>query len=120
LDFPCRISCVKISSYCGTESTGEIKNLIGLNEDISGKRILILEDIVDTGQTYVHLYNMLMEAGAKDVRMATMTMKPDAYKADLPVHYVGINIPNKFVVGRGLDYDGYGRNLPDIYQVVTD
>lgn len=120
LDFPCRISCVKISSYSGTESTGEIKNLIGLNEDISGKRILILEDIVDTGQTYVHLYNMLMEAGAKDVRMATMTMKPDAYKADLPVHYVGINIPNKFVVGRGLDYDGYGRNLPDIYQVITD
>lgn len=117
LDFPCRISCVKLSSYSGTESTGEIKNLIGLNEDISGKRILILEDIVDTGQTYVHLYNMLMEAGAKDVRMATMTMKPDAYKADLPVHYVGINIPNKFVVGRGLDYDGYGRNLPDIYQV---
>lgn len=120
LDFPCRISCVKISSYSGTESTGEIKNLIGLNEDISGKRILILEDIVDTGQTYVHLYNMLMEAGAKDVRMATMTMKPDAYKADLPVHYVGVNIPNKFVVGRGLDYDGYGRNLPDIYQVITD
>ena len=120
LDFPCRISCVKISSYSGTESTGEIKNLIGLNEDISGKRILILEDIVDTGQTYVHLYNMLMEAGAKDVRMATMTMKPDAYKADLPVHYVGINIPNKFVVGRGLDYDGYGRNLPDIYQVISD
>ncbi len=120
LDFPCRISCVKLSSYSGTESTGEIKNLIGLNEDISGKRILILEDIVDTGQTYVHLYNMLMEAGAKDVRMATMTMKPDAYKADLPVHYVGINIPNKFVVGRGLDYDGYGRNLPDIYQVITD
>ncbi len=120
LDFPCRISCVKISSYSGTESTGEIKNLIGLNEDISGKRILILEDIVDTGQTYVHLYNMLKEAGAKDVRMATMTMKPDTYKADLPVHYVGINIPNKFVVGRGLDYDGYGRNLPDIYQVITD
>lgn len=119
LDFPCRISCVKLSSYSGTESTGEIKNLIGLNEDISGKRILILEDIVDTGQTYVHLYNMLMEAGAKDVRMATMTMKPDAYKADLPVHYVGLNIPNKFVIGRGLDYDGYGRNLPDIYQVVN-
>lgn len=120
LDFPCRISCVKISSYSGTESTGEIKNLIGLNEDIRGKRIVILEDIVDTGQTYVHLYNMLKDAGAKDVRMATMTMKPDAYKADLPVHYVGINIPNKFVVGRGLDYDGYGRNLPDIYQVISD
>ena len=120
LDFPCRISCVKISSYSGTESTGTINSLIGLNEDIRGKRILILEDIVDTGRTYVHLHQMLMEAGAKDVRIATMTMKPDAYKADLPVHYVGFNIPNKFVIGRGLDYDGYGRNLPDIYQVVTD
>ena len=120
LDFPCRISCVKISSYSGTECTGTINSLIGLNEDVRGKRILILEDIVDTGATYVHLHQMLMDAGAKDVRMATMTMKPDAYKADLPVHYVGLNIPNKFVIGRGLDYDGYGRNLPDIYQVVND
>ena len=119
LDFPCRISCVKLSSYSGTESTGTINSLIGLNEDIRGKRILILEDIVDTGRTYIHLHDMLMEAGAKDVRIATMTMKPDAYKADLPVHYVGLRIPNKFVVGRGLDYDGYGRNLPDIYQVCS-
>jgi hypoxanthine phosphoribosyltransferase len=117
LDFPCRISCVKLSSYSGTESTGKINSLIGLNEDVRGKRILILEDIVDTGRTYVHLHQMLMEAGAKDVRMATMTMKPDAYKGELPVHYVGLRIPNKFVVGRGLDYDGYGRNLNDIYQL---
>ncbi len=118
LDISCRISCVKVSSYCGTESTGKINSLIGLNEDVRGKRILILEDIVDTGATYGHLYQMLMEAGAKDIRMATMTMKPDAYKGTLPVHYVGLRIPNKFVVGRGLDYDGYGRNLNDIYQVV--
>ena len=120
LDFPCRITCVKLSSYSGTESTGTINQLIGLSEDIRGKRILILEDIVDTGATYIHLHKMLTEAGAKDVRIATMTMKPDAYKADLPVHYVGINIPNKFVIGRGLDYDGYGRNLPDIYQVISE
>ena len=118
LDFPCRITCVKISSYSGTECTGEINSLIGLNEDVRGKRILILEDIVDTGATYRHLHQMLTDAGAKDVRIATMTMKPDAYKGELPVHYVGINIPNKFVIGRGLDYDGYRRNLPDIYQVV--
>ena len=83
-----------------------------------GKRILILEDIVDTGATYRHLHQMLTEAGVKDIRIATMTLKPDAYKGELPVHYVGISIPNKFVIGRGLDYDGYGRNLPDIYQVV--
>lgn len=118
LDISCRISCVKVSSYCGTESTGKINSLIGLNEDVRGKRILILEDIVDTGCTYVHLHKILSEAGAKDIRIATMTMKPDAYKGTLPVHYVGLRIPNKFVVGRGLDYDGYGRNLNDIYQVV--
>ena len=117
LDIQCRITCVKLSSYSGTESTGNIKSLIGLNEEVRGKRILILEDIVDTGRTYIHLHQMLTEAGAKDIRIATMTMKPDAYKADLPVHYVGIKIPNKFVVGRGLDYDGYGRNLNDIYQL---
>jgi len=120
LDFPCRITCVKLASYSGTESSGTINQLIGLSEDIRGKRILILEDIVDTGATYIHLHKMLTEAEAKDVRIATMTMKPDAYKADLPVHYVGINIPNKFVIGRGLDYDGYGRNLPDIYQVISE
>ena len=119
LDIQCRITCVKISSYSGTESTGNIQSLIGLNENVRGKRILILEDIVDTGRTYIHLYNMLTEAGAKDVRIATMTMKPEAYKADLPVQYVGLKIPNKFVVGRGLDYDGYGRNLNDIYQVCS-
>lgn len=120
LDIKCRISCVKISSYSGTESTGKINSLIGLNEDVHGQRVLILEDIVDTGQTYVHMHKILTEAGAKDIRMATMTMKPDAYKGTLPIHYVGLRIPNKFVVGRGLDYDGYGRNLNDIYQVVTD
>lgn len=119
LDIKCRVSCVKLSSYSGTESTGKINSLIGLNEDVRGQRVIILEDIVDTGRTYVHLHQTLTEAGAKDVRIATMTLKPDAYKGDLPVHYVGLSIPNKFVVGRGLDYDGYGRNLNDIYQVVV-
>ena len=117
LNIKCKITCVKISSYSGTVSTGKINSLIGLNEDVEGKRVLILEDIVDTGRTYAHIHKVLMDAGAKDVRMATMTMKPEAYKGDIPVHYVGMEIPNKFVVGRGLDYDGYGRNLKDIYQL---
>ncbi len=119
LDFPCRISCVKVSSYCGTESTGSVKGLIGLNEDVRGHRVLILEDIVDTGRTYQHLHRMLTDAGSRDIRIATLTLKPDAYKNDLPVHYVGFRIPNKFVIGRGLDIDGYGRNLNDIYQLAT-
>jgi hypoxanthine phosphoribosyltransferase len=71
---------------------------------------------VDTGKTYQTLVNLLNERGAKEIRIATLTMKPDAYKLDLPVHYVGINIPDKFVVGRGLDYNGLGRTLNDIYQ----
>jgi hypoxanthine phosphoribosyltransferase len=117
IQFSSVLSCIKLSSYQGTKSTENMKTLIGLNEDVTGKRVLIIEDIVDTGKTYETLVNLLNEKGAKEIRIATLTMKPDAYKLDLPVHYVGINIPDKFVVGRGLDYDGLGRNLNDIYQL---
>jgi hypoxanthine phosphoribosyltransferase len=117
LQFSSVLSCIKLSSYQGTQSTENMKMLIGLNEDVQGKRVLIIEDIVDTGKTYETLVNLLNEKGAKEIRIATLTMKPDAYKLDLPVHYTGINIPDKFVVGRGLDYNGLGRNLNDIYQL---
>lgn len=120
LTMKCRITCVKLSSYSGTESTGKINSLLGLNDNVQGKRVIILEDIVDTGRTYQYLYDLLTEAGAKDVKIATMTMKPEAYHGDLPVDYVAFKIPNKFVIGRGLDYDGYGRNLNDIYQLKTE
>jgi len=116
LRFSSVLSCIKLSSYQGTQSTANMKMLIGLNEDVKDKRVLIIEDIVDTGKTYQTLVELLHEKGAKEIRIATLTMKPDTYKLDLPVHYVGINIPDKFVVGRGLDYDGLGRNLNDIYQ----
>jgi hypoxanthine phosphoribosyltransferase len=111
------LSCIKLSSYQGTSSSDSMKTLIGLNEDVSGKRVLIIEDIVDTGRTYQTLVELLTEKGAKEIRIATLTMKPDAYKLDLPVHYVGINIPDIFVVGRGLDYNGLGRHYNDIYQL---
>ena len=117
LTIPCRITCVKLSSYSGTSSTNKVKELVGLNEDLTGQRVLIIEDIVDTGVTYEHMHKMLMDTHAKDVRMVTMAFKPDAYKKELPVHYVALPIPNKFVVGHGLDYDGWGRNLVDIYQL---
>ena len=117
LTMPCRITCVKLSSYSGTSSTNKVKELVGLNEDLTGQRVLIIEDIVDTGVTYEHMHKMLMDTHAKDVRMVTMAFKPDAYKKELPVHYVALPIPNKFVVGHGLDYDGWGRNLVDIYQL---
>jgi len=117
LQFSSVLSCIKLSSYLGTESTDKMKTLIGLNEDVQNKRVLIIEDIVDTGKTYQTLVELLNEKGAKEIRIATLTMKPDAYKLDMPVHYVGISIPDRFVVGRGLDYDGLGRNLNDIYQL---
>ena len=117
LQFSSVLSCIKLSSYQGTQSSDSMKMLIGLNEDVQGKRVLIVEDIVDTGKTYQTLVNLLKEKGANEIRIATLTMKPDAYKLDLPVHYIGISIPDKFVVGRGLDYDGLGRNLKDIYQL---
>lgn len=120
LTISCKISCIKLSSYQGTESTNNVQNLIGLNEDLHGKRVLIIEDIIDTGRTYEHISAMLKAQGVKDARIATMTFKPEAYKKDLPIHYIGLSIPNKFVVGRGLDYDGYGRNLPDIYQLYEE
>ena len=120
LQFSSVLSCIKLSSYQGTASSGSMKTLIGLSEEVKGKRVLIIEDIVDTGKTYQTLVDLLNEQGAKEIRIATLTMKPDAYKLDLPVHYVGITIPNKFVVGRGLDYDGLGRNLNDIYQLLVE
>jgi len=120
IQFSSVLSCIKLSSYQGTQSTDNMKTLIGLNEDVNNKRVLIIEDIVDTGKTYQTLVELLADKGAREIRIATLTMKPDAYKLDLPVHYVGINIPDKFVVGRGLDYDGLGRNLNDIYQLYLD
>lgn len=117
LTIDCTISCIKISSYAGIESTKSMNCLIGLNEDLTGKRVIIVEDIVDTGNTYEHIVNQLESQNVKDVRIATMTFKPEAYKKDLPIHYVGLSIPRLFVVGRGLDYDGLGRNLNDIYQL---
>ena len=120
LQFSSVLSCVKLSSYQGTTSTDTMKTLIGLNEEVKDKKVLIIEDIVDTGHTYQTLVNLLNEKEAKEIRIATLTMKPDVYKLDLPVHYVGIAIPNKFVVGYGLDYDGLGRNLKDIYQLFTE
>lgn len=120
LHIKCRVSCIKLASYNGTESTNTVQNLIGLTEDLRDQRVLVIEDIVDTGHTYQHITNMLKDSGMRDMRIATLAHKPDAYKLDLPVHYIGINIPNKFVIGHGFDYNGYGRNFPEIYQLKTE
>ncbi|WP_430817336.1 hypoxanthine phosphoribosyltransferase [Carboxylicivirga sp. RSCT41] len=118
LTIPCEISFVKLSSYSGTGSTGTVKELIGLNEDISGRTIVLLEDIVDTGLTIINTVEQVKQMGPADVKVATMLFKPEACKRDVKLDYVGMDIPNDFIVGYGLDYDGYGRNLKDIYTVV--
>ncbi len=120
LDMPCKLCCVKVSSYVGTKSTEKMKQLIGLSEDVTDKRVLVIEDIIDTGNTYEFIEAMLREAHAKDVKIATLTYKPDSYGKSLPIDFIGLEIPNKFILGRGMDYDGLGRNLRDIYQVVEE
>jgi hypoxanthine phosphoribosyltransferase len=111
----CYTSFVKMASYEGTESTGKINELIGLNEDIEGKDIILVEDIVDTGNTLVKLYEILGEKKPRSIKIATLLYKPEAYKKEYKIDYVGKEIPNAFVLGYGLDYDGLGRNLSSIY-----
>lgn len=118
ITIPCQLSFVKFASYEGTETTGVVKEMIGLNEDISGRTIVIVEDIVDTGNTMKHLLDQLDKKNVAEIHIASLLMKPDKLQVPLNVEYVGMEIPNDFVVGYGLDYDGYGRNLPHLYTIV--
>lgn len=114
---PCEISFVKMASYEGTSTTGQVKQLIGVNESLAGRTVVIIEDIVDTGNTVVELKKMFEAVNVKSLKIATLFFKPEAYKKDIKLDYIGIEIPNKFIVGYGLDYDGLGRNLPEVYQL---
>jgi len=114
---PCEVSFVKLASYDGVESTEDIKHLIGLNENVSGRTVVILEDIIDTGNTLESIYDIFENKGVKDLRIATLFHKPEAFRKDLRIDYIGIEIPNKFIVGYGLDYNGLGRDLPEVYQI---
>lgn len=116
----CEVSFVKLASYEGTQSTNQVKQLIGLNEDLEGKTVVIVEDIVDTGNTVEELKAIFKEKKVKHLKIATLFFKPDAYKKDIKLDYVGIRIPDRFIVGFGLDYDGLGRNLPDVYQLAKE
>ncbi len=113
----CELSFIKMASYEGISSTEEVKQLIGINHDLKGKTVIIMEDIVDTGTTVVALKQLFEVQDVKEFKIATLFFKPDAYKKDIEIDYVGIRIPNKFIVGYGLDYDGFGRNLPEVYQL---
>jgi hypoxanthine phosphoribosyltransferase len=114
----CQISFLKLASYAGTSSSGTVKRLIGINEDIYGKTVVILEDIVDTGVTLDNIIKQLKGYEPAEIQVATMLFKPEAYTKDIRLNYVGLEIPNDFVLGYGLDYEGYGRNLADLYKVV--
>ena len=114
---PCEVSFIKMASYEGTSSTEEVKQLLGLNQDLTGRTVIVIEDIVDTGNTLVALKALFESENVKEFKIATLFFKPEAFKKDLPIDYVGIRIPNKFIVGYGLDYDGLGRNLPEVYQL---
>ena len=119
IDFCCEISFVKLASYCGTCSSGEVTNLIGLNRDIEGRDVIIVEDIVDTGASIEHMVAELQRHNPASVRICTLFFKPNAYKRSIPIDYPAMEIGNEFIVGYGLDYDQLGRNLKDVY-VVTE
>lgn len=116
LDFNCELVSVKLSSYSGTESTGKVRQVMGMTGSVKGRRVIVVEDIVDTGNTIVELMRLMKEEyGASEVRICTMLLKPEVYTKDVKLDYVGMEIPNRFIVGFGLDYDELGRNFRDIY-----
>ncbi|MDY6277611.1 MAG: hypoxanthine phosphoribosyltransferase [Bacteroidales bacterium] len=115
LDFNCELISMKVSSYDGTESTGKIRQVMGLTGSLKGKRVIIVEDIVDTGNTIDSLVSIARGEGATDVKVCSMLLKPDVYKKNIPIDYVAMRIPNDFIVGFGLDYNDLGRNYKDIY-----
>lgn len=117
LPIECEISFVKVASYHGMASSGTVSELIGVGGRLEGRHVVVVEDIVDTGNTLEHIMAALKEHHPASVAVATMLMKPEAYKKDIPVEHVALRIPNAFVVGSGLDHDGLGRNLPGIYRI---
>ena len=120
ITIPCQVSFVKLSSYEGTGSTGVIKEVVGLTEDIAGRAVIIVEDIVDTGLTMKQTLRTLGALNPESIHIATLLLKPDKLKVDLDINYVAMKIPNDFIVGYGLVYDGYGRNYADIYTLAEE
>ena len=115
-----QITFVRFKSYDGMCSTGELRQLMGLQEDIEGKNVIVIEDIVDTGTTAAELINLLAEHNPKSIKLATLLFKPNSIINQVMPDYVGFNIPSKFIIGYGLDLDGEARNLSDIYILSKD
>ena len=119
IDFTCEVTFLKLTSYRGTSSTGSVRQLIGVNESIEGRDVIVLEDIVDTGITIEQILGQLKSFEPASVKVASLLFKPEAYQKEMKIDYIGMEIPNDFIVGYGLDYDGLGRNLADIYTLIS-
>lgn len=120
IDIPCEVSFVKLASYQGTMSTGKIKEVIGINEDLTGRTIVIVEDIVESGLTMKRMLESLGTRNPASIHICTLLLKPEKLTVDLNIEYAAMEIPNDFIVGYGLDYDQQGRNLRDIYTLVEE
>lgn len=120
ITIPCEISFVKLASYEGTTSTGKIKEVVGINQDLKDRTVVIVEDIVDTGHTMKHMLESLSKHNPESLHICTLLVKPGKLEVDLNIEYPAMEIPNDFIVGYGLDYDQQGRNLRDIYTIVEE
>jgi hypoxanthine phosphoribosyltransferase len=120
VNIPCEITFIKLSSYEGLYSSGSVKEVMGLNENIVDRNVVILEDIIDTGLTMERIIDSLKAKGAGEIRVATFLQKPEALQRNIKIDYIAMKIPNEFIIGYGLDYNGYGRNLKDVYTLITD
>jgi len=117
LHFNCHVSFVKLSTYRNDSSTGTYKELIGLNEDITGRTVVITEDIIDTGATITFILEKIKKNNPAEIRTAALFLKPEACRTDIHADYIGLEVPNDFIVGYGLDYNGLGRNFKDVYKI---
>ena len=120
VDMPCEVTFVRVASYEGMGSTGKVKQLMGLKENIEGRTVVVVEDIIDSGLTMKQMLETLRQQGPKDIRLASLLVKPGNLKVDVDIDYCWFRIPNDFIVGYGLDYDGEGRKLRNIYTVVEE
>ncbi|HPE34467.1 MAG TPA: phosphoribosyltransferase family protein [Bacteroidales bacterium] len=118
IDIDCEISFVKLSSYNGTETTNVVRELIGLDDVLHNRTVVIIEDIIDTGITMAETISKLKRLEAREVKLAALLFKPAAFQKNYPIDYIGMEIPNDFIIGYGLDYDGYGRNHSNIYKII--
>jgi len=118
INFQCRVSFLKLVSYQGSASSGAIKRLIGINEDIAGKVVVVLEDVIDSGLTITDIIQQLKGSEPAEIRIAALFIKPENFHQNVKVDYTGLEIPGDFIIGYGLDYNGYGRNLMNIYKII--